>query len=208
MAIESIVKEINRGLLISYEGLNQFKNTLNIVKKSKQNLEILLNNEKTLDIIQYEVTSYIKLLGTSEIDEKISKAIPEILHATNDLERIGDHQQNLYKAYKRCGSLSIILPESIYNKLVSSLEIKLEFINFLSNNLVNNLEIDINKANYYENQINNLKNSFQDDYYCLIKKFKNECSISTILYDYVLNIEKIRDHLLNMCKHLSTVSKY
>jgi len=207
IAIESIVKEINRGLKISFEGLNQFKNFL-INKNQKHNLDILLKNEKIMDIIQFEITNYITLIGAEEISEKISAAIPELLHATNDLERIGDHQQNLFNISKRHTSLSVKLPESIVIRLSDTIDKLLQFITFISSNLENNLEIDLNIAHQYENEINSLKNSFQHDYYNLAQKFKNNSSISTILYDYVLNTEKIGDHLMNISEHLSTISKY
>ncbi|NMC68305.1 MAG: Na/Pi cotransporter family protein [Spirochaetales bacterium] len=206
-ALEAIVKEINRGLTLSYNGLLQFKNTI-ITKPSKQNLDILLKNEKILDNIQYEITNYITLIANIEAGEKVSNAIPLILHATNDLERIGDHQQNIYNIYKRYSALSINLPEGVTNKLITIVDKILEFILFISDKLEKNLEIELEIAHKYESEINNLRNSFQNDYYLLLQEFKNNSSISTILYDYVLNLEKIGDHLMNISERLSPISEY
>lgn len=207
IALEAIVKELNRGLAISHKGLEQFKNWLNS-KNQKVNLEILIKNEKILDIIQYEITYYITLMANSEAGEKVAIAIPKLLHATNDLERIGDHQQNLFNISKRHTSLSIILPANLSDKLVVIIDKILEFIDFISDKLENNLEIDLVTSHQYESQINSLRNGFQDDYYPLIQEFKNNSSISTVLYDYVLNLEKIGDHLMNISEHLTTISKY
>ncbi len=207
IALEAIVKELNRGLSISHKGLEQFKNWLNS-KNQKVNLEILIKNEKILDIIQYEITYYITLMANSEAGEKVAIAIPKLLHATNDLERIGDHQQNLFNISKRHTSLSIILPANLSDKLVVIIDKILEFIDFISDKLENNLEIDLVTSHQYESQINSLRNGFQDDYYPLIQEFKNNSSISTVLYDYVLNLEKIGDHLMNISEHLTTISKY
>lgn len=207
IALEAIVKELNRGLAISHKGLEQFKNWLNS-KNQKVNLEILIKNEKVLDIIQYEITNYITLIANSEAGEKVAIAIPKLLHATNDLERIGDHQQNLFNISKRHTSLSIILPTNLSDKLIVIIDNILEFIDFISDKLDNNLEIDLVTSHQYESRINSLRNGFQDDYYPLIQEFKNNSSISTVLYDYVLNLEKIGDHLMNISEHLSTISKY
>lgn len=207
IALEAVVKEINRGLLISFNGLSQFKSSIK-TKNSKQNLEILLKNEKILDIIQFEVTNYITLITNVEASEKISNAIPSLLHAINDLERIGDHQQNLYNIFKRYSAINIDFPENVTDKLIKILDTILEFINFISDKLENNMEIDLQTSHNFEAKINSLRNDFQDDYYKLAQEYKNNTSISTILYDYVLNLEKIGDHLMNISERLSVISKY
>ncbi|MFN3410924.1 MAG: Na/Pi cotransporter family protein [Exilispira sp.] len=207
IALEAIIKEINRGLNLSYKGLNQFKIYI-LSKTGKKNLEILVKNESILDNIQYEITNYITLLSNIEAGEVVSAAIPLLLHATNDLERIGDHQQNLYNIYKRFTNLYINLPEDVSGKLIKIIDKILEFILFISNKLENDLEIDLEIARKFESEINNLRDSFQNDYYLLIQEFQSSCSISTILYDYVLNLEKIGDHLMNISERLSSISKY
>jgi len=207
IAIEAIIKEINRGLDLSVESLLTLSEHL-LNKPNKQKLEVLLENESIMDTQQYEITNYITLLATYEMGEKVAASIPEVLHATNDLERIGDHQQNLYNIYKRQIGSRVNLPEKNLHKLVDMIDVIIEFTKFIQVNLKEDKLIDLSIAHNFESRINELRDSCQQDYFHILQEYKDVPFLSTIVYDYILNLEKIGDHLTNISEHLSLVSEF
>lgn len=62
---------------------------------SREDIDTLRAEEKTLDQLQDAITLYVVELTDSELPDVVSDQVPTILHVTNDLERIGDHCKNL-----------------------------------------------------------------------------------------------------------------
>ena len=52
-------------------------------------------NEKTINILEKEITDYLVDLSSHELPENDSKILSATFHVINDLERIGDHAENL-----------------------------------------------------------------------------------------------------------------
>lgn len=51
--------------------------------------------EDIIDRLQSEITSYLVQLSEQDLDHDESRMIPLLIHVVNDIERIGDHSENL-----------------------------------------------------------------------------------------------------------------
>ena len=65
------------------------------VNKDDKRLAIIAENEEVLDYLNKEITKYLVKINAMELDLKEAKMVSALFHVTSDLERIGDHAQNI-----------------------------------------------------------------------------------------------------------------
>ena len=66
-----------------------------LVGDDKRKLESAQVAEEFTDTQQYEITTYLTELARRQLSEEVAVALPVLLHTVNDLERIGDHAENV-----------------------------------------------------------------------------------------------------------------
>ena len=92
------------------------KEIIRMAQTAKQALELavrsIINNDmsqyKTVDELedlvdqqQLEITSYLTALSRKQLSDEVAVELPVLLHTVNDLERIGDHAQNIVELARR-----------------------------------------------------------------------------------------------------------
>ena len=86
------------------------KETIRMANKAKENVSLAMkafmendpeainkvyNNENTINIIEREITDYLVELSQLELPEEDLKLFSSTYHVINDIERIGDHAENI-----------------------------------------------------------------------------------------------------------------
>ena len=61
----------------------------------KSNIKTVYENEKLINLLEDEITSYLVKLSTTELSEQQTNIVTSMFHVVNDIERIGDHAENL-----------------------------------------------------------------------------------------------------------------
>lgn len=93
LALSAAEREISRMADLSLEMLDDamtmlFKNDFTL----KKNIE---RNEETVDELEQQITIYLANLAQEGLSEEQSRLLAGYLHAINDIERIGDHSDNI-----------------------------------------------------------------------------------------------------------------
>ena len=86
------------------------KETIRMANKARENLEIAMeafetnneelikkvyDNEKLINILENEITDYLVKLSNTGLSEEQLAIVTTTFHVVNDLERIGDHAENI-----------------------------------------------------------------------------------------------------------------
>mgnify|MGYP003296835349 CR=1 FL=1 len=86
------------------------KETLRMANKAKKGLSLAIeafekndekliqkvyDNETTINILNEAITTYLVKLSKRELSDKESKLVAATFHVINDIERIGDHAENI-----------------------------------------------------------------------------------------------------------------
>ncbi|OHB58705.1 MAG: hypothetical protein A2173_04865 [Planctomycetes bacterium RBG_13_44_8b] len=171
-----------------------------IMEDDRRKLGSVKEIEDVIDSLQYEITSYLSVLTGRAMADGISVKLPVMLHAVNDLERVGDHAVNIVEIAQR----KIDQKLTFSNAAMIEAELLKNLGNQMFENVIASLENgDIKAANAaldIERQINKAQVDFRRSH--VQRMSERACSPETglIFIDLVDNVEKIGDHLTNIAQ--------
>jgi phosphate:Na+ symporter len=156
--------------------------------------------EDFIDSLQFEITSYLSALSSKPLANGISVKLPVLLHAVNDLERVGDHAINIVEIALRKIDQKLSFSESA----MAEAEKLREEAGEMFDDVITALETgDIESARaalVIEKRLNKAQVDFRRSH--VRRMTEGACTPETglIFIDLVDNVEKIGDHLTNIAQ--------
>jgi phosphate:Na+ symporter len=156
--------------------------------------------EEQTDAFQLEITSYLSDLSQETLSEDVSTELPVLLHAVNDLERIGDHAVNIAEIAERKIGQKLSFSEPAMEEAARLKDV----IEGMFADVVAALESgNVDQARpalASERSLNQMQLEFRRSH--VARMTDGICSAMTglIFIDLVDNVEKIGDHLTNIAQ--------
>ncbi len=171
-----------------------------VAANDRKKLEAARTTEEMTDNLQYEITSYLAALSEKEISEEMSTELPVLMHTINDLERIGDHAENIVEIAER----KIEQKLSFSDKALGEINELKTVVEQMCDSIICAMEKnDITAATSAlagENNLNRMQIGLRRSH--VGRMAEGICSPETglIFIDLVDNVEKIGDHLTNIAQ--------
>ena len=200
IALANIVKETLRMGEKSKESLNAAKD--GIVDKSKEKIELSFKREKLINELQKSILNYLLKLSKASLNEDSRETVDALFNTVNDIERIGDHAENIAELAKDIVDLEISFSDvgigelkDMYNKVVSTYTYALEAMR------TSNVELAC-KVIKMEEQVDMMEKSCRANH--MNRLNSSSCSIeSGVIYlDIISNLERVSDHAVNIAQQV------
>lgn len=197
------------------------KETIRMANKAKENLNLSMRafleenealiekvyeNEKIVNILEEAITDYLVKLSKCELSDKEQGIVASTFYIINDIERIGDHAENIaglaaQRINKKIEYSSDAMEEinKIYNYTNTALTIAIESY----------ANRDINKARSIEeieSRIDSSHKSYRDKHIKRLYDGKCNAYAGAIFLDLLSNFERIGDHSTNIAE--SVIENY
>jgi len=196
VALDAATKEIIRMAKLAKEMVNDAMKCF--FKRDLACMRVVSSKENVLDSLQGAVAHYLVELTQRSLSGEESSKIPPMLHSVNDLERIGDHSENLSELAERVISESLSFSEQAKNEL----EQMRSEIDQMSADVIKALETinpdDAKTVIHREERINRFTEQLKQNH---IKRLNDgTCKVVSgiVFLDMINNFEKIGDHLTNV----------
>ena len=171
-----------------------------VADDDRRKLEAALTTEKVTDNLQYEITSYLAALSEKEISEEMSIELPVLMHTINDLERIGDHAENIVEIAERKIEQRLSFSDKALGEIT---ELKTE-VEQMCDSIICALEKNdiaaATSALASENNLNRMQIDFRRSHVSRMAEGICSAESGLIFIDLVDNVEKIGDHLTNIAQ--------
>ncbi len=198
IAIDAAIKEIVRTLGLTKKMLSIAINSF--MNNDLRSLEKITRREEAVDSLREAITAYLVDLMQKELSKEESKKIPSLIHAINDVERIGDHAENLrdlteQKIENRL-SLTPLANEEIqrmYDEVIRMIDCS---VRALQQNDVNEAKVIMEQ----ECQINVMRDRLKNNHTKRLEEGKCNVLSGVVFLDIISNLEKIGDHLNNVAQ--------
>lgn len=171
-----------------------------IMEKSQKDLSNTLKKEKTINELQKTILSYLLKLSKAPLNEESREVIDSLFNTVNDIERIGDHAENLAELGENSIANDVVFSDhaknelnDMYNKVLSTYTYALESMRTSDVDLACKVikmeeQVDIMEKSCRVNHMRRLNN--------------NLCSIDNgiIYFEILANLERISDHAANIAE--------
>lgn len=198
IAIEAAVKEIIRTLGLTQRMLASAID--GFIKEDERALDRIVRSEEAVDSLREAITNYLVELMQQGLSVDESRKIPPLIHAINDVERIGDHAENLRDLAQQ--KIDRRLPFS--ETAVEELRDMYEDINKMVNCSIKALELnnpdEARLVLERECRVNVLRDRLKDNHMKRLEKGECKVTSGVVFLDMISNFEKIGDHLTNVAQ--------
>lgn len=160
----------------------------------------LEKKEEAVDLLQREITDFLVALSQQSISQDSSKDIASLMHMVNDLERVGDHCENLWRLGLRRKGEKVTFSEIANAEIQEIGEKSKDFLSFTVQALERQDKTIQEKASFMEEEIDQLEETFRNNHIARLNT--SECAVDPglIFVDMLHNFEKIGDHTFNVTR--------
>ena len=173
-----------------------------IMEKSEKDISSALKKEKIINELQKTILNYVLKLSKAPLNEESREIIDSLFNTVNDIERIGDHAENLAELAQDSITNDVTFSDhaknelnDMYNKVISTYTYALESMR--------TSDVDLAcKVIKMEEQVDAMEKSCRISH---IRRLNNNmCSIDNgIIYlEIITNLERVSDHAVNIAQQV------
>ncbi len=197
-AVENAIKEVvHMGEL----ALNNTKLAMeSLLEKDESKVEQVFKQEKDIDKLEQLITDYLIKMSNVPLNEHQSKVVFNMFHIINDIERVGDHAENLSELAKYViindltfSEIAISEMKEIFDRTICALE------NAINARRSANLE-EIRKVEQYEELVDVLQEELREKHIQRLSSKQCDATTGVVYLDVINNLERISDHALNIAQ--------
>lgn len=195
-AIPQGVKEMSRMGKIAMENLSLAVEAL--IQSDEEKAAKVFEVENTIDFLEHEITSYLIRANQLSLPVDDRKVMAGMFHVVSDIERIGDHAENIAEDAISKSKLHLKFSQDAERELKEMTDMVLKIlklsIEMFKYDKRENLEEIIN----LENEIDNKERELQNNH--IIRMNEQGCSpeAGMMFSDLASNLERVADHATNI----------
>ncbi|MCK4261916.1 Na/Pi cotransporter family protein [bacterium] len=165
-----------------------------------KSLNRVASTEEAIDNLQTEITQYLVELSQRNLSEEESQELPVFLHSVNDIERIGDHAENLVELAQRKIEERLPFTDLAIAELKGMYSETSNMIEDVITALRANDKTSARRALKREDRVNQLQIELRQNHIQRLNKGACKVLSGIVFLDFVNNLEKIGDHLTNIAQ--------
>ena len=195
-AVPTGICEIVRMGNIAQENMEKAMDAL--IHKDENLIAEVYQTEITIDYLNTEITNYLVQINTLSLPVADRKMLGGLFHVVNDIERIGDHAENIADFAKTCIDQELTFSEEAMQELKDMLDDTCEILSLALNMFSHNSEEHLQEILDLENEIDDMERQLQNNHIVRLTSDKCQAHAGMIFTDVVSGLERIADHSTNI----------
>lgn len=195
-AVPTGICEIVRMGNIAQENMEKAMDAL--LLKDENLIAEVYQTEITIDYLNTEITNYLVQINTLSLPVADRKMLGGLFHVVNDIERIGDHAENIADFAKTCIDQELTFSEEAVQELKDMLDDTCEILSLALNMFSHNSEEHLQEILDLENEIDDMERQLQNNHIVRLTSDKCQAHAGMIFTDVVSGLERIADHSTNI----------
>ena len=201
-AVVEVVKELERMASLAEENLNRAMNAL--ITLDEEDIEEVYEVEKNINFLNHAITDYLVKINQTTLPIEDLNSLGALFHVVNDIERIGDHAENVADAARQRKEEGISISKEAQKELGDMLEMVNKIIRYAVEMFAKSDETHMQEIATLEDQVDEKERELQKKH--VERLTKGECSpeAGMIFSDIVSGLERVADHATNIAFAITT----
>lgn len=195
-AVVEVIKELDRMASLASENLNRAMNAL--ITLDQNEIEEAYEVEKNIDFLSHAITNYLVKINQTTLPIEDLKSIGALFHAVNDIERIGDHAENIADAAAQRIETGVGFSKEAQKELGEMLDMVNTILRFSFEMFVKSTEEHAEDIRHLEEAIDEKEKELQQKH--IDRLANNECTpeAGALFSEIVSGLERVGDHATNI----------
>ena len=201
-AVVEVVKELERMASLAEENLNRAMNAL--ITLDEEDIEEVYEVEKNINFLNHAITDYLVKINQTTLPIEDLNSLGALFHVVNDIERIGDHAENVADAARQRKEEGVSISKEAQKELGDMLEMVNKIIRYAVEMFAKSDETHMQEIVTLEDQVDEKERELQKKH--VERLTKGECSpeAGMIFSDIVSGLERVADHATNIAFAITT----
>ena len=195
-AVVDVSKELERMAYLASENLNRAMNAL--ITLDEDDIEEVYRVEENINFLNHEITDYLVKISQTNLPVEDARSIGGLFHVVNDIERIGDHAENVADSARTrietgCG----FSPEAI-KEMTIMLDMVNKLVQYAVEMFRSNTEEHLDDIRRLEDEVDQKEREYQQNH--VDRMTRGECKPEggMIFSDVISGLERVADHATNI----------
>lgn len=195
-AVVGVIKELDRMASLASENLNRAMNAL--ITLDEEDIEEVYEVEKNINFLNHAITDYLVKINQTTLPIEDLKSLGALFHVVNDIERIGDHAENVADAARQRKESGMSFSKEAQKELGEMLDMVNRIIEYSIASFVKGDESHIKDVISLEDAVDEKEKKLQKMH--VQRLTRGECTpeAGMIFSDIVSGLERVADHATNI----------
>lgn len=195
-AVFDAIREMERMGHMAISNLERAMNAL--VTLDEQEIEQVYQVERQIDYLNHEITSYLVKVNGTTLPADDAKSIGGLFHVVNDIERIGDHAENIADAAVARLKQNIGFSESAKHELSSMLDMVIKITTYALDMFSSNNQEHMQEILDLEDHVDETERELQESHIQRLTRGECTASAGMMFSDIISGLERVSDHATNI----------
>ena len=204
-AVVEVIKELERMADLASENLNRAMNAL--ITLDEEDIEEVYEVEKNINFLNHSITDYLVKINQSTLPIEDLKSLGALFHVVNDIERIGDHAENVADAAKQRRDTGVGFSKEAQRELGEMLDMVNTIVRYAIDMFARSDDSKMQAVKDLEDRVDEKERELQRKH--VERLTRGECTpeAGMIFSDLISGLERVSDHATNIAFSIIAAEK-
>jgi len=197
LAVMQLSKEVHRMSELVQNNLDLVLSSF--FNRDLYNKPLIAETEKTINFLNFEITRYlVEIQSRLQLSEKDAKYVGRLFHVVADLERIGDHAENIFEYIEYLVESDAKISEDAFHELEVMGKKAKDIVKLSVEIFENNDYVLVKKIAPAEQEIDDLQVLYRDHHIERLNMRTCNPEFGVVFTDMIGDLERVADHATNI----------
>lgn len=201
-AVENAILEVVHMGKTTHENMQRAFNA--VLNYDQSAVDKVYETEKTINSMEKMITEYLVKISNLSLNEDQHNIINDLFYSVSDIERVGDHTENIAELIdrSRSGGREVVFSEDAREELKEIMDLVDNSFSFAMSAREKESIDDANQVVRYEDMVDNMEEELRETHIERLSKQLCKPTNGVVFLDIISNLERISDHAYNLAGYV------
>lgn len=173
-----------------------------VITENLDEIEQVYQTEQTINRMEKMLTEYLIKVDNLSLTEKQKKVVNNLFYSISDIERIGDHAENLAEQAEYMAKHNLTFSGTGLDDLKSISDSVVKSFAYAIDARQNGNMDSVRKVSQYEDDVDNQEEELREKHIERLSTGQCSASAGVVFLDIISNLERVSDHAYNLAGYV------